>query len=1500
MSRRKIFLYGFGFFLLLILIAIVINVSATNDPPSSGGTVNGDWIVDSSKKYTSCTITLRGNLIIISSGNLVFNNVTLIIDGTVDGQRRIELQTGGAFTATSSKITSSNAQIEYRFVIYRGASFIATRTDISEVGYRTTPIDEHSGLYIYSDNVSIDRCTIRNCAIGLIIDSCNPTISSTTIKDITGVKGPDRTGSNGGDGQSVYGIYIINGASPTIYDVTITNLRGGNGGSSTTADGGNGGDAIAIESLFSTPKIKNLTIVKIMGGKGGTGGKKGGDGGEAYAMLCIYSPLIAENITISKVIGGYGSTGGGDGGVGEGGYGICSLYSYINTSNISIDNITGGDGGNAWLNDGGGGGMAFGIIIIESDTSTIENISEVDLHGGKGGKAGTFGKRGENGTSIGIFSLYGDKSLRIYNLSMRHANIGMMISNGSKNIVNNFALSNLTYGFFMFNNTITLSNGTTTSSVMIAVMATSNSDLKINKCNFQTQFIGLSIKDSKILANECIIANASGGIMLNRTNAIMDSCIIEGNSDMGLIVASDSSVDIIDGAIKDNHNYGIISDKSSKVTWEIYKTGKLINDRILIKGDIIIHKDGNFITQDSEIYFIISNPCEYGITSEGRLNSSKTMFKSWTGIAYYFKVRGSMLMDSCEVYDVGLQGSPDISGIYITSDDVLINNTEIQKCAVGLVFDNSKGKIKNSVISDCMWGILSINGAEPFVLDTIISICECGVYLEGGSLISESMKISACTEAIHATLDSKVKFLFGEIRNCDEGLLSEKNSSIHLINSTVKKCRRHAIHGMGGKIIVENSTVSDSGAECVYLEDNTFVIFLNSKFSSLFFADEKSTVEVWWYLHVITKWQNGLVIDNASVTILSSKGTKIFSGKTDKNGEINWIKIKEKSITKLESDVFTPHNVTADKFGEKGWKEITVNETKRLEITITDLNLPEIKITHPEDNHIQNTTDITIRGTAKDNVGLLRIEVSYDNKTWLIAEGLQEWICEFNLTDGYYIIKARAIDITGNINISTVRVIIDTTAPSINITSPKDGDIFNAKNITVTGKTEKNVKLYVNKEMANVSEDGNFTANIILKNEGENIILVIAEDSAGNKAEVRIVVILDTTPPEITVSHPVNGTETNIKVIKVMGNVTDAKTLTINGENVEIKNNTFAYDVNLSEGTNIIIIEGVDVAGNSREIRIIVILDTQIFLNITSPDNGTLTNKRYIEIIGTTEENAYVLVNGINVKNINGTFTINITLNEGKNEISIIVEDKAGNKIEKIIVIFSDTIPPAILSIEPKTNYETKHDNITINGKVEVGSRVLINGEEVKVSTDGQFSCSVSLNFGENIINITVIDSAGNINTTSIIIKRVKETKIESSEVIPILIAIIIIIVAVIGGVIATYYYIKREKTTPPKKEISDIGEPDEEKIEDIEKIPIQPEAPPTEDEIKKIDDVEKDSEKDDEIEEMKEDTEKEITESKEESKESKNEKAEEKKEDKKEDKKMGTIDEILDMLKKE
>ena len=86
------------------------------------------------------------------------------------------------------------------------------------------------------------------------------------------------------------------------------------------------------------------------------------------------------------------------------------------------------------------------------------------------------------------------------------------------------------------------------------------------------------------------------------------------------------------------------------------------------------------------------------------------------------------------------------------------------------------------------------------------------------------------------------------------------------------------------------------------------------------------------------------------------------------------------------------------------------------------------------------------------------------------------------------------------------------TALSLEITQPEDGDQVNTSSVLVSGKTNAGAVVSISVdgndkiEIANVDQNGNFSATVTLE-EGPNFIEAIASDQQGNEKSSSIAVI---------------------------------------------------------------------------------------------------------------------------------------------------------------------------------------------------------------------------------------------------------------------------------------------------------------------------------------------------------------------------------------------------------
>lgn len=80
---------------------------------------------------------------------------------------------------------------------------------------------------------------------------------------------------------------------------------------------------------------------------------------------------------------------------------------------------------------------------------------------------------------------------------------------------------------------------------------------------------------------------------------------------------------------------------------------------------------------------------------------------------------------------------------------------------------------------------------------------------------------------------------------------------------------------------------------------------------------------------------------------------------------------------------------------------------------------------------------------------------------------------------------------------------------SLSITSPAPGTILKSPSVNITGKTSPNADIFVNDVATKANASGSFSINVTL-DEGENNVIVSANDEEGNVAEQNLLVTVET------------------------------------------------------------------------------------------------------------------------------------------------------------------------------------------------------------------------------------------------------------------------------------------------------------------------------------------------------------------------------------------------------
>ena len=494
---------------------------------------------------------------------------------------------------------------------------------------------------------------------------------------------------------------------------------------------------------------------------------------------------------------------------------------------------------------------------------------------------------------------------------------------------------------------------------------------------------------------------------------------------------------------------------------------------------------------------------------------------------------------------------------------------------------------------------------------------------------------------------------------------------------------------------------------------------------------------------------------------------------------------------------------------------------------IVDFKAPEIYIIEPLNNSFVNKSSFNVTWDYAEDY-LDYFEIRIDNGT-PINVGMNTSYELYNLSDGKHVIEITGYDKAENKERVIIEFTIDTQSPQLCLLSPKNNSYINTTTITIKWNALDDhldkVKIWINETLLNETDEASGEIEITL-NDGYYIIRAMVIDEARNANESLIVLYIDTLKPVVVLSSPTNNTWINNSTIEIKWSASDTLSgisyyeLRIN-EGAWIKIFTTYFSVKLNDGSHEIIIRAYDRAGNYAEVRSLINIDTKApRVNIKSPINGTHLNITDLRVEWEcTDRNLDIVLIVLDSKviatlpdYISSYYIIN-DISEGMHNVTIICLDKAGNVGTHAVIFVIDRTPPTIVITNIENNTVLENETLKIEWIIidELSPikavYVRIDGEEWRFVDHSFYEVDLTkLSIGDHYFTIKAIDKASNhAQVTLHFIIKEKEIPSKPPSYIPHIIGLALI--TLIVGIIDLWIYYK-------KKQIKLVVEGQEEKVE--------------------------------------------------------------------------------------
>ena len=309
----------------------------------------------------------------------------------------------------------------------------------------------------------------------------------------------------------------------------------------------------------------------------------------------------------------------------------------------------------------------------------------------------------------------------------------------------------------------------------------------------------------------------------------------------------------------------------------------------------------------------------------------------------------------------------------------------------------------------------------------------------------------------------------------------------------------------------------------------------------------------------------------------------------DDQGQLIAIAPEQQGLAKptilLPLGTYTVTLVVNDGVQDSDPVSITVNITQ-------DETVPVVVITEPVDGAWTNKTSVSVKGTVHEAFKLKTVTVNGKNASFVGPQpdyafsrgaGLPE--------DGANTITVEVTDIAGNTANTSLVVNRDRTKPEVIITTPVAGAILSESPSTVT--VEGTVSdagsgiqtVTVNGVEATVNE-ATFTADVVLKGEGNKNLKARAFDVAGNRKDSEVVgVIIDSKVPMLSITSPTKHAIVPSSPVTVLGVAKDSgsgiASVTVNGEAATLDGKNYSAQIVLPDGVQTIEVIATDNAGRT-------------------------------------------------------------------------------------------------------------------------------------------------------------------------------------------------------------------------------------------------------------------------------------------------------------------------------
>jgi hypothetical protein len=606
------------------------------------------------------------------------------------------------------------------------------------------------------------------------------------------------------------------------------------------------------------------------------------------------------------------------------------------------------------------------------------------------------------------------------------------------------------------------------------------------------------------------------------------------------IQANNATVDIVDSSLVGSWLFGVRSEGSSRVNWEVRGRGRILSSDLYGHINIAV-VGGDLLMED-----VLVDP------------TANSYLRSTAGARVVLK---------------GCEWRADGATIRLMDSTVELNNTTFT--AVGPALGGGPGSLGVTVTD----GSLDVFGCTFRRTRTGLSLVNVDATIMG-------TQFTECGEAGLFAQNSDVELVDTRINRTMVG------DAIHLENTDMHAVRTTASIGVNGLVmlgsygLMENCSIGGDSGKALSVNSSTLVLMNTTYQTDRIQVVSGGEVEVWWLVTVRVLWPNPEELTSAKVWVRDVTDAQVGGGRPDAGGTVRWIPIKALVHQDGGDSDHGPHTVGVDLFSYTVSVSITLTSSGSVLLDLKDLDPPVFQVLGPLETELWSRSSvITVFGRAIDSgSGTDEVRVYTDfNPTSLRSDG-DVFSFQVTLSDGRHVVELQATDLAGNAAAYSFVVWVETDPLAMSPPEPGDGTLTSEASVTLTGRLSRTegVTVRVNRVLATIDATNRSYSVTMSLVEDENILSILAEDWYGHQTWWNLTITADWTPPNLVITSSLDINTTD-EWVEITGTVDADARLFIQGSLVLLREGAFSVKYPVYVGDSALSVRAEDDIGNYQE-----------------------------------------------------------------------------------------------------------------------------------------------------------------------------------------------------------------------------------------------------------------------------------------------------------------------------